>query len=301
MQNPWLNPPSSGLTESRKDIKAASQSLTVDEIRYLVQSYYQVQEFRKAASNMRLALSKDEKPHELVGWLSDSQSRIEEDIKISLFVYASNDPTGKWLMSIHGIGEVLAAGLLAEVPIDKTPTAGDLWSFAGLNPDQEWGKGEKRPWNADLKVLAWKCGESFIKTCNSPKSFYGPIYAARKEKEIKLNERGAFSDQAAKVLETKNIQAKETRAHYEGGRLPPAHIHSRARRFAVKLFLSHFHDVFMYHETGRRAPMPYAFSHLEEEHVHYIECPNPPWEERGLDGLRKTDVRQLSEVDPSAA
>ena len=51
----------------------------------------------------------------------------------------------------------------------------------------------------------------------------------------------------------------------------------RARRKAVKLFLSHLHEVWFYiHTGGQRAPRPYAIEHLG--HAHYIEVPNAPWD-----------------------
>lgn len=265
-----------GLAQSRADIRTATLTLDKGEIRYLVQSYYQVQDYRKAAANMARSLSKDEKPCELVTWLADSQGRIENDIKLSLEVYAMNDPTGDWALNQHGIGPVITAGLLAHIDIHRAPTVGHIWSFAGLNPSAVWSKGQKRPWNAALKTLCWKIGDSFVKTHNSPKCVYGPIYAARKKVEVAKNEAGEFAEQAAATLAAKKIQDKATRESYEAGRLPAGRIDLRARRVAVKLFLSHFHDVMMWNELGRRAPKPYAFDHMG--HAHMIECPNPPWE-----------------------
>lgn len=269
-------PQVAGLAESRKDIRAAALTLGREEIRYLVTSYYQVQEYRKAAGNMALALGKDEKPCELVSWLSDSQRRIEDDIKAALEAYVKNEPTGQWCLAQHGIGPVISAGLLAHIDITKAPTVGHIWSFAGLNPAQKWGKGEKRPWNAELKVLCWKIGDSFVKSRGSEKSFYGPIYETRKAQEVAKNEAGEFAETARRTLEERNIKDKETRAIYSVGKLPAGRLDLRARRVAVKLFLSHFHDVLMWNEMGKRAPEPYAFAHLA--HAHRIDCPSPPWE-----------------------
>ena len=58
--------------------------------------------------------------------------------------------------------------------------------------------------------------------------------------------------------------------------LPPARIHARARRYAVKLFVSHLHHV-MYHEHfGKEPPKPYIFT--RPEHTHFIQPP-PPYPE----------------------
>ena len=265
-----------GLGASRRDLREAAKLLEREEIRYLVSTYYQTQEFRKAAKNMALALEKAERPHALVSWIGDAQHRIEDDIKISLDVFAHNDPTGQWLLAQHGIGPVIAAGLLAHIDIHRAPTAGHIWSFAGLNPAVKWEKGKKRPWNAELKTLTWKCGDSFVKSKGSEKSFYGPIYETRKAQEVAKNEAGEFAEIARQTLAEKRIKDKATREVYEAGKLPAGRLDLRARRVAVKLFLSHFHDVLTWHTFGKRAPEPYAFAHLG--HVHAISCPFPPWE-----------------------
>ena len=268
-------PDTAGLEESRRDIRAAARKLGISEAKYLVQSYYQVQEYRKASGNMTTALTKDGKPCDLVNWISRSQKRIEEDIKAGLAAFALADPTGEWALSNHGIGPVITAGLLAHIDITKAPTVGHVWSFAGLNPAVKWLKGQKRPWNADLKVLCYKIGDSFVKSSGNDKSFYGPIYRHRKEQEVARNEAGAYAQIAAETLATIKIQEPTTKAAYESGKLPAGRIDMRARRIAVKLFLSHFHDVMMWYQLSKRAPIPYAFAHLG--HAHPIDCPNPPW------------------------
>ena len=265
-----------GLSQSRSDMRKSTELMGREEIRYLVDSYYQVQEFRKASSNMRLALQKDEQPANFVSWVSDSQMRVEKDIKIMLKYWVQDNPTGSWLLGIHGVAEVISAGLLAHVDINKAPTAGHIWNFAGLNPNQVWEKGKKRPWNAKLKRLCWIMGDCIVKTHNSDKSFYGPIYSKRKAEEVAKNENGDFAEQAHMQLKKRNVKDKDLIATYESGKLPAGQIELRARRIAVKLLLSHFHDVLHWNTFGTRAPEPYAIAILR--HAHYIECPNAPWE-----------------------
>ena len=267
----------SGLAESRKDIREAAQHLGPREVRYLVQAYYQTQLFRIAAAGMARSLTKDDKPCLMVGFLAESQARIEKDIKLSLYVAADNSPVGRWLMGIHGIGEVLACGLMSNIDIERAPTAGSIWKLGGYDPSLEWKKGQRRPYSADLKTLFFKIGDSFVKSSGSPKSVYGPIYRQRKEKEVAQNERGEFSELAAETLEKRTFRDKAVKDLYESGKLPPGRIDLRARRVAVKLFLSHLHDVMTWYRYGRRAPAPYAITVLG--HADQIACPNPPWPE----------------------
>ena len=259
----------------RAEMRHIAETMHRPEVAHLVKTYYQVQEFRKAAMNMVRAQTSDGRPHEIVQWVGESQKGVEEEIKGFLKSYAGSNDPGKWLLAQHGIGPVIAAGLLAHIDIHKAPTVGNIWSFAGLNPEQKWEKGQKRPWNADLKTLCFKISDSFVKTSNSSKSFYGPIYRARKEYETQKNELGEYAEAAAQVLSAKRITEPATKKTYESGKLPLGHVDMRARRYAVKFFLSHLHDVMTWFEFGVRAPKPYAFEHMG--HAHLVECPMPPW------------------------
>lgn len=252
-----------------KDLKKSASTMSTDEARYLVDTYYIMQGDRIRAEGQMRALTESGEPHGVIGWLSDNSRVLENQIKRALDSYSASLPLGAWAREVVGIGPVIAAGLLAHIDLERAPTAGHIWRFAGLDPTSTWGKGEKRPWNQSLKVLCWKIGESFVKVSGNPEAFYGHIYAARKAQEQANNDAGLYADQAASALEKKKYgKATDAFAHYSAGRLPPAHLHARAKRYAVKLFLAH------YHETGRKllgydVPLPYPIAHLG--HAHKIE------------------------------
>jgi hypothetical protein len=180
--------------------------------------------------------------------------------------------------SIVGIGPVISAGLAAHIDVTRSNTVGHIWRFAGLDPTVEWKKGEKRPWNASLKCLCWTIGESFVKVSGRPDDFYGQLYLQRKQIEQQRNEAGGLADQAARKLERFKI-GKDTDAYkaYAAGKLPPAHIHARAKRWAVKLFLAHYHHVAWTMATGTPPPKPYVISILG--HADMIMPPNFPMKE----------------------
>lgn len=258
-----------------RDMGNAASTLTATEARYLVDSYYKMQDGRIRANNQIRALTASGEPHESIAWLSTESRVLEESVKRALDSYSANHPVGKRMRTVTGVGPVISAGLLAHIDITRAPTAGAIWRYAGLDPTSEWKKGQKRPHNASLKTLCWKLGESFVKVCNNKDAVYGKIYQERKEAEIVQNEAGAFADQAAAKLEKFNI-GKTTDAYkaYSVGKLPPAHIHARAKRVAVKMFLSHLHEVWYEIEFGKKAPVPYVFEFADKEHVHKIE---PNW------------------------
>ena len=261
-----------------RDLRRAAESLTIPEARYLVDYYYTIQDDRTRADRQMLAMAKtspDAEPHELINWVSENTLRLEHNIRGALDTFSSAMIPGRWAKSIVGVGPVIAAGLLAHVDVAREPTCGSLWRFAGLDPTQVWDKGQKRPFNARLKTLCWKIGESFVKVSNNPRDIYGKVYSHRKEFEIQRNDAGDLADQAATKLATVRI-GKDTEAYkaYSQGLLPPGHIHARAKRYAVKLFLAHYHHVAYEYHFGTPPPKPFILN--QEGHTHFIAPPNWP-------------------------
>lgn len=245
-----------------KDLAAAAATLSDDEARFLVDAYYMMQDDRKRAHNQVRALGESAEPHAVIAWLAQQSETLEDQIKRALDKYTQAHQMGAWMREIVGIGPVISAGLLAHIDIERAPTVGHIWRFAGLDPTLKWNKGERRPWNAQLKVLCWKAGQSFMKFSGRDDCYYGKVYRERKEYEIARNDRGDNADIAARALTEKKI-GKDTDAfgHLTAGKLPPAQIDARARRYAVKLFLSHMWEAWyrMHHGTEPPAPYPIAF------------------------------------------
>lgn len=257
----------------RRDLVRAASSLSIDEARYLVDAYYAMQEYRKAAANQVRSLAESREPHDVLRWLFEQNATVESQIKRALDSWTDALPAARWAKSICGIGPVISAGLAAHIDVSRCNTVGRIWRFAGLDPTVAWQKGQKRPWNTNLKTLCWKIGESFVKVSRREDDFYGKLYLQRKAIEQERNEAGAFADQAARKLERFKI-GKNTDAYkaYSIGKLPPGHIHARAKRWAVKLFLAHYHHVAYTLLHGAPPPKPYVISVLG--HADMIMPPN---------------------------
>jgi hypothetical protein len=394
---------SDAVVRLNKDLKAAVRLLTPHEARFLVDSYYAIQEYRKASGNQKLALDKSGEPHLILNWLFDQQSTLEKQIGKTLDIWTDTQPVGQWLKSICGIGPVLTAGLIAHVDITRAPTAGRIWRLAGLVPDVKWygkdgskelmktmfgdspkkksvdetdlalvslntnrsiesleklalGKGKRmtmdnleaglarRPWNANLKTLAFKVGESFVKVSGRESDFYGKLFQKRKAKEWLRNLSGGCSGDARNALSEKNFKDGTDAKVWLTGKispsvagwcwargivssspsmndveamtkdqalrpadlvaagfwnedgsvvqimgkgpdqwtspipmLPPAHIHARARRWTVKLLLSHFQYVYYRYHYGQEPPAPYVMA--KAGHADLIVPPNLPWKD----------------------
>jgi hypothetical protein len=262
-------------THFARDVRSMSSNLDSSSARKLVDSYYILQENRIAFAAQARELEKQQSPYELVAFIAHNLHIMEKSLKYPLQRYAESSVAGEWAISQYGIGPVLAAGLSAHIDITKAPTAGSVWRYAGLDPTQKWEKGQKRPYNAELKTLCWKIGQSFLKFHKKDQCFYGHLYEQDKIRRIAKNEAGDYADFAKEILQTKNFKVNKTRDKLESGVLSDAQIDAQARRFAVKIFLSHYHAVAFQAHYGEPAPRPYVIAH--GDHVHEIAIPGNPF------------------------
>lgn len=110
-----------------------------------------------------------------------------------------------------------------------------------------------------------------MKMSGRPECFYGHLYLERKQFEIARNERGD-NKQLALTLSQKVNRSTEAYKHLSEGKLPPGQIDARARRWAVKIFLSHLHAEWYRREFNTEPPKPFAIAILG--HAHMIEARN---------------------------
>lgn len=255
-----------------RELRNISGKMDREAARAIVDLYYRVQEHRIALAGQVRSLAKNSNSVEIPQYFLDQTTNLEKSIIPALEAFSQSYTVGRWASSQHGIGPVLSAGLIAHIDINKAPTAGHIWSYAGLNPNQVWEKGQIRPWNAELKVLCWKIGQSFMKFHNSDNCFYGHLYKKDKLRRIERNENGGNAEFAERLLNEKNYRGgTPTRARLEEGKLPDGQIDAQARRYAVKMFLSHWHEIAYWNEFGKAPAAPYVLEH--GGHAHYIAPP----------------------------
>jgi len=220
----------------------------------------------------------------------------------NIWRYAGLDPTVEWLgreKSKTLIDDVLGDQIKASERLTREQVdlvadatrrnAESLWNMACrssqtadeksnmLIPAQPTRKAlestlARRPWNAALKLVCWKAGQSFVMFNNKEDCLYGQLYKKRKEYEYGMNMNLAYKEQAEEKLRTTKIGDDTiAREWYEKGMLPPAHIHARSVRWAVKLFLSHWHyrAYELLHGEPPAGPYPIAFL----GHVDFIPAP----------------------------
>lgn len=131
----------------------------------------------------------------------------------------------------------------------------------------------RRPWNATLKLLAWKFSDSMVKRSSHPDAFYGRLYVQFKAAEVQRDIEGRNAECAARTLLERSIRDAETRRIYESGHLPAGRIDLRARRRVAKVFLQHLYLVWRQSE-GLPVTQPWAVAH--GGHGDIIAPPNWP-------------------------
>ena len=197
---------------------------------FLVTRYYQVQEHRIALGNQVAAMTEHNQNAAIIKGYYKRFYEIEKDIVKDLKTATADHIMSDWLDDVKGIGPILKAALLFTIDIRKAQHASSIWKYAGLDvaPDgrgrgkfkehlvkkeYENEKGQIKKtvgitFNPFLKMTCWKISESFIKQKKSP---YRQVY-----------------------LTSKALYQKRD------PKMSKMHCHNRAKRKAVKLFLSHF-------------------------------------------------------------
>ena len=176
-----------------RDLNLASITLSDAEVRFLVDAYYIIQDDRKRSNSQVRTLDELKEPHLLLSWFAEQNRVFENQIKNALNRYSLSKPVGEWMQSICAVGPVISAGMLAHIDITQAPTVGHIWRYAGLDPTRKWEKKQKRPFNADFKVLCYKTGESFVKFQNHEKDVYGKFFVKQKDLYVRRNIRWSIS------------------------------------------------------------------------------------------------------------
>ena len=210
----------------------------------------------------------------------------------SFWRIAGMDPTAEWL------GKKKAEAIVAEIMGDtkksalvtddhiiaasakttlKVETVRKLLAFSAkdVKPKREHliKALSRPPYNRFLKMFCLgRVGESFIKAKGSKNDDYGKYYNEVKATITSRNEDGGYADDAAKYLANGSRWTGANMEAYSNGRLPKEHINKRARRWMVKLFISHLYEVMYEDFYGEKPRKPYVIDHVSGEHQ-YIEPP----------------------------
>lgn len=188
-----------------------------------------------------------------------SEDRFEADVikKVGGEKSKKIAPHPAWIFpeQIMGAGHTSIGRIIPKIDITRLETVSAMWAHCGLglNADgkpQRKIKGQTLNYNAQLQSNCIMLGQALMMAQGAYYDFY-----------------------------------LEQKATHSG--LPPAHCHNRAYRHMVKLFLSHFWEVWRL-EEGLAAPPPYAFDILKHPAGHLIT----PSEMIGRDQIKRAQIME---------
>ena len=174
----------------------------------------------------------------------------------------SMGPVWGWITSIRGLASgSLAAQLLAQIDdISRFDTVSKLWRFAGyavINGAAEKNhRGEKSHYNARLKSVCYLVADQFIKQ-RTP--IYREMYDEEKERQHRLH-----PVVMCRECEMPREQCQSKKAHHQ--LYNDAHLHNRAWRKTIKVFLQHLWLVWREAE-GLPVSEPYVEAVMGHTHI----------------------------------
>lgn len=223
-------------------------------IRQMVETFYAIQNLRIQAGNRLGAYDRmgipPERSKEMHSWVDERLSLLELELGRKITSEVKTFPIfNTWLLKVKGIGPVLSGCLLAWiVDIGRFANISKLWRYCGMavidGKSERPTKGEKLHYSPVMKLTCWKIGESFVKSGG----YYREIYDQYKARIKALHPEPVNSGR--KSRDGKPIMA-----------FTPGHIHSMAKRKAVKQFLADMWIAWRKLE-GLTVTMPYAIEKL---------------------------------------
>lgn len=176
-------------------------------------------------------------------------------------------PAFPWFNRVKGVGFENIGKVVGLIDITKASYVSSLWKYAGFSvedgkaPKQK--KGEVREFNLQLRSMCWRLGTSLMRA----KGKYYDFYQEKKVADIaKIQQRGIT------ILPQEELDRLKKKKNFDPTvYMSEGHVHGRALRKAIKLFLSHLWVVWREAE-GLTIAKPYA--HAELGHQHYID----PWD-----------------------
>lgn len=162
-----------GLGKMSKDLKKTVVTLNYNEVKSLVDFYYQIQDFRIGTENQVRSLNQGYDNNDNPGnvsimkWNLLQLRNIEDNTKAMLEAYSDTNPVTRWLKRNKGIGPVISSCLYAYFNVDGVNSAGNFWSYAGLNDNNNPWLGKEKATNIvkDLMSIRDIRNKGFAAAC----------------------------------------------------------------------------------------------------------------------------------------
>lgn len=256
---------------------------TPDEMKYILRTYsYLKLLYRYQSNKMKNMLYKSKNLSFELGFLYLPIFHMLRNFNRFFERYATCSVTGRWLDSIRGIGGVTIFSLMAHgadhIKSGRFKTVGPLWRYYGLEPAKtirariiQYNRIPPEIRDCFFNFRTW------IKYKNTP--VYTDIYKKRLAYEIERNSNGGNAVYLNKYG-TESFLGKSFSKNFvsymKEGKLPIYLLQNRSAKYALKVFIAHFHHV-CYVETFKSLPpKPYVLDSLGG-HSLSDQIPNWPY------------------------
>lgn len=206
----------------------------------------------------------DEETKKLVAKLLEIESYIDGRVARHI----KSHPDYNWFSRVKGVGKENIGKVVAQIDIRKCATISALWKYCGYSVDQghalrrEKGGGTLT-YNSRLRSMCWRLGGSLLKATGK---FY-TYYIEQKRGYVEHYEAVGI-----KIVTAASLPKDKRGKKYEPeGVISEGHVHNRALRKMIKLFLACLWLTWREAE-GLPITKPYAIEKLG--HNSFID----PWE-----------------------
>lgn len=202
------------LSKISKGIQEQAVTMYKDEVRSCVDFYYQIQNFRMATDNQLRSIEQnydvnvDTESVSLMKWNAMQLKNIEKNNKLILEKFSDSTKVTRWMKSVKGVGPVISSCLYAYLNIDDINSAGNFWSYAGLNDNNNpWlGTTKADQIVSDIWNIRKIIHSGYSKVCKELKLNLEGIASKFNFDEVKIYE---YLSKMGINIEDINIQARE--------------------------------------------------------------------------------------------
>jgi len=155
----------------------------------------------------------------------DELVSIEDQVEAPIQAWARRSRVyQEWGRYVKGCGPMLLGAIMTRTDIRRVSTVSAMWAHFGFAPGQRRRKGQKLDYDPVGRTWCWRLGSQFLRYDGS----FRAVYDKRKAYEL--------AQAAARGQEV--VPARKGQEVDEAKVMTQKHVHNRALRYTIKLFLA---------------------------------------------------------------
>lgn len=130
-----------------KEIRRSIITMDRKDARYMVDTYYQIQKLRIGLENQVRSVNQEKDGEgnvSIMEYASISLRLLEESVLDGFRELSKSSPVTLWMNDIIGIGPIMSSMLYAYLNVEGVNHAGNFWSYAGLNDNNNPWLGKEK-------------------------------------------------------------------------------------------------------------------------------------------------------------